>query len=130
MGQGTCIGRVLRARDSALRSGAAMPWTSDYHPVGAYITFTGRTTGEDLVQAKSEAYAHAYETGQPRFVVLDYVAVEHFDVDQGDVDRTVVQDRTAESTDLPFLLVAAVAPRADAYGVARMWEDKLEPTQW
>jgi hypothetical protein len=107
-----------------------MPWTSDYHAAGAYITFTGRMTGEDLIQAKTEAYSRQYETGRPRFVVLDYVAVEQFDVDRGDVERTVVQDRDAESRELPSLLVAAVAPHAHTYGMARMWEARLEPTRW
>ena len=62
--------------------------------------------------------------------MLDYVTVEHFDVDRGDVERTVLQDRDAESRELPSLLVAAVAPQAHTYGMARMWEGKLEPTQW
>jgi hypothetical protein len=107
-----------------------MPWTSDYLAGGAYITFSGRTTGEEIVRAKTEAYTHAYEAGRPRFVVLDYVAVEDFDVDRADVDRTVVQDRAAASRELPDLIMAAVAPDANTYGVARMWEKQLESTPW
>jgi hypothetical protein len=107
-----------------------MPWKAEYLGGGAYITFSGRTTGEDLIAAKTEAYTREYATGKPRFVVLDYVAVEDFDVDRGDVDRTVVQDRMAASEELPYLVVAAVAPEANTYGVARMWEEQLEPTPW
>jgi hypothetical protein len=106
-----------------------MPWTTDYLAAGAWVSFSGRMTGEELIRAKSEVYAHPYATG-PRFVVLDYTAVEDPDIDRSDVERTVTQDRAAASTMLPDLAVAAVAPEAITYGVARLWDAKMQRTGW
>jgi hypothetical protein len=106
-----------------------MPWTTDYLAAGAYVSFFGRMTGEELIRAKTEVYAHSYEAG-PRFVVLDYTAVEEPDVDRSDVERTVTQDRAVARAMLPDLAVAAIAPEAITYGVARMWEEQIHPTGW
>jgi hypothetical protein len=106
-----------------------MPWTTDYLAAGAYVSFFGRMTGEELIRAKTEVYAHSYETG-PRFVVLDYTAVEQLDVDRSDVERTVTQDRAVARAMLPDLAAAAVAPEAMTYGVARMWEVGMQSTGW
>jgi hypothetical protein len=106
-----------------------MPWTTDYLAAGAYVSFFGRMTGEELISAKTEVYSHAYETG-PRFLVLDYTAVDEVQVDRSDVERTVTQDRAVARSMLPDLAAAAVAPEANTYGVARMWEAQMRPTGW
>ena len=106
-----------------------MPWTTDYLTAGAHIAFSGLITGDDIFRAKAEAYTREYESGL-RFVVLDYEAVEDFDVDRGDVDRTVTQDRAAARGVLPDLSVVAIAPQPAAYGVARLWEAQMGSTGW
>ena len=106
-----------------------MPWSTDYLAAGAYVSFFGRMTGEELIGAKSEVYANSYEAGL-RFLVLDYTAVEAPDVDRDEVDRTATQDRAVAGARLPALAVAAVAPEAITYGVARMWEAQIQATGW
>jgi hypothetical protein len=106
-----------------------MPWSTDYRADGAFVRFTGHTTGEDIICAKAEVYGRAQGTGL-RFLMLDYEGVEDFDVDRDDVERTSAQDRAAASDGLRHLAFVAVAPDAITYGMSRMWEAQVEPTGW
>jgi hypothetical protein len=86
-----------------------MPWIVRYIADGAYVTFTGHTTGDDVVEANTEFYAHAYEAG-PHFAVFDFSAVERFDVDATAVKRVIAQDLIAADAAVRELAVAVVAP--------------------
>jgi hypothetical protein len=105
-----------------------MPWSAQHFTDGAYVTFTGQMTGDDLIAAKSEVYGRS-PNGAIRFLVLDFAAVENFYIDRADIERTSTQDRAAAESHRHLAMVA-VAPSAIAYGMARMWEQLIEPTPW
>ncbi len=105
-----------------------MPWTAAYLPDGVYTAFSGHTMGGEILAAVREFFAHSYEHG-PRFALFDLTDVTEFDVDAVDIDRIVMEDRRAAQT-IHDMAIAVVAPEAVQYGIARMWELRLEPTEW
>jgi hypothetical protein len=106
-----------------------MPWAMDYHPDGAYVRFSGRTTGEDIIHANTQFYSHAYKSG-PRFAVFDFSEIEQFEVDRTAIERAAAQDLVAAAAALPVLAVAIVAPQLISYGMSRMWEMQVAETGW
>jgi hypothetical protein len=106
-----------------------MPWIADYLADGAYVKFSGATTGADIVRANTQFYAHRYIAG-PRFCVFDFSAIESFEVDRTAVERVAAQDVVAAASALPDLAVAVVAPHPVSFGMARMWEAKVAETEW
>ena len=107
----------------------AMPWTADYLTDGAYMSFWGATTGDEVVRAKTHFYAQAYKAG-PRFAVLDFSKIECLDVDRIAIGRVAAQDVVAAAEAVPDLAVAVVAPHPVTYGMARMWEMQVAETGW
>jgi hypothetical protein len=106
-----------------------MPWIADYLADGAYVTFSGATTGADLIRANTQFYAHRYYKG-PRFCVFDLSAVEHLDVNRTDIERVAAQDVVAAAAAIPNLVVAVIAPQPFSFGMARMWELQVGETEW
>ncbi len=105
-----------------------MPWTAHYRFDGAYTAFSGRTTGDELLAAVRDFFAHRYAR-DPCFALFDFTGASEFDVDSIAIDRIVMEDRRAAAT-MPDLSIAVVAPEAIQYGIARMWQLRLDPTPW
>ena len=106
-----------------------MAWHTDYLADGAYVRFSGATTGDDIVRANTHFYEHAYKSG-PRFCVFDFSDVDEFNVDRTAVERVAAQDVVAAAAALPELIVAVVAPQLAPYGMSRMWEMQVAETGW
>jgi hypothetical protein len=119
---------MARSRARVGRGSLTMPRTADYVADGAYVAFSGHTTGRDIIAAVRELVAHRYDDG-PRFALVDFTGVENFDVDAVDIDRIVYEHRRAAAT-APGLAAVVVAPESVGYRLSRIWELRLEPTTW
>lgn len=105
-----------------------MPWTAHYVSDGVYTAFSGRTSAGDILAAVRDFFAHDFARG-PRFALFDYTDVTEFDVDSTGVERILMHDRNAAAVHRD-VAVAIVAPAAIVYGLARMWQIRLDPTPW
>jgi hypothetical protein len=105
-----------------------MPWTAHYVSDGVYTAFSGATTGDDILGAMKDFFTHAFSRG-PRFALFDYTDVTEFDVDYVGLEYIIMEDRRAEGAH-PDVAIALVAPAAIVYGLARMWQMRLDPTPW
>lgn len=101
-----------------------MPFSSTYYPDGAEIRYRGHTTGPEILEAKRLFFAHD-SPGPAHFVLCDFSDVDQFDVSPADVERIIEQDRAAVRTH-PDLAEVVVAQTPVAYGLARMWELRIE----
>jgi hypothetical protein len=101
-----------------------MPWMIRCTSDGAEVLYSGRTTGSDILSAKRAFFTHGFER-PPRYLLCDFGGVEQFDVDQKDVQAIIDQDLAAVSTH-PHVLEVVVAPTPLQYGLARMWQMKVE----
>lgn len=97
-----------------------MPWNTVYDRDSAEITYSGETTGFDILNAKAQFFSHPFES-RPRYVLCDFSAVRTFDITPGDIKQIVAQDREAARAH-PSLMEAVVAPTPISYGMSRMWE--------
>lgn len=97
-----------------------MPWSARYAPSSAEILYSGELTGAEILRAKQEVFAHAFEGG-PAYVICDFSPVDVFHVSPGDVKRITEQDRAAAGAH-PGLVEVVVAPTQIEYGMSRMWE--------
>src|SRR5918992_1521857 len=91
--------RALCEPRSQEPEGAAMPWHAEYLSDGAHLRFSGRTTGDELIQANTEFYAHAYEP-RLRFALFDFSAADTVDIDNEAIQHVVLQDRAAAARDV------------------------------
>jgi hypothetical protein len=105
-----------------------MSWNAHYVADGVYTAFSGRVTGGDILAAVKDFFAHAFARG-PRFALFDYTDVTELDLDSTGVERIVMHDRNAAAIHRD-VAVAIVAPAAIVYGLARMWQIRLDPTPW
>lgn len=101
-----------------------MPYTTTYFADGVEIRYQGRTTGPEILEAKRRFFSHRF-SGPARFALCDFSGSEEFDVSPADVQRIIDQDRAAVTTH-PALAEAVVAQTPVAYGLARMWEMRIE----
>ncbi len=101
-----------------------MAYTTEYFRDGVVIRYSGRTTGEDILNAKAEFFAHGFEGGG-RYILCDFTNVERFDVNSTDVTRIVRQDLGAVETH-PGLAEVVIAPQPHQFGLARMWEIQVQ----
>ena len=101
-----------------------MSYVTEYGNDGAEIFYSGTITGAEIYRAKNEFFAHPFK-GEPRFVICDFTGAGTFDVSPEDVELIVQQDRRAMASH-PQLLEAVVAPRPVVFGLARMWQSKVE----
>ena len=101
-----------------------MTYVSEYGNAGAEIFYTGTVTGAEIYRAKNEFFAHRF-LQKPRYVICDFTGAGAFDVSPEDVDMIVAQDRRA-MTSHPELMEAVVAPRPVVFGLARMWQSKVD----
>jgi len=97
-----------------------MPWSAAYGNDSAELRFYGDITGDEILTAKRELFAHPFER-DPRYVLCDFTAVRAFGVSLADVKRIVEQDRKA-AADNPGLCEVVVAPTPLEFGSSRMWE--------
>lgn len=97
-----------------------MAWQALYARDSAEIAYSGTTTGFDILHAKAQFFAHAFEV-PPRYVLCDFSGVRVFDISPGDVKQIVEQDREAARLH-PRLIEAVAAPTPISYGMSRMWE--------
>jgi hypothetical protein len=100
-----------------------MPFTIDYKDAGAELCFTEFVSGQQLFQAKAAFFEHAFDGGA-RYVLCDFAGASKFDIPTSDIDRMVEQDR-GEISRHPHLLEVVVAPQPLVYGLARMWQTKV-----
>jgi hypothetical protein len=107
----------------------SMPWTTDYFATGAYMRFSGVTTGDDIVRANAEFHAREYLPGR-RFVVADLSGIEGYEVERTDIGRIVDHNVAVAASAMPDLVVAVVAPDLVPFGMARMWEIQTWQTGW
>lgn len=105
-----------------------MPWTAEYFENGASLRYSGRTTGDDILAARQQVFAHPFPGGA-RFMLCDFSGVEIFDVSSSSISQIVDQDRRAVPIH-PKLVEAVVAPTPLEFGLARMWQacvDEVRP---
>jgi hypothetical protein len=95
----------------------------DYQTTGAELCFSDFVSGDQLFEAKAKFFAHAFDVGA-RYVLCDFSEASKFDIPTSDVDRMVDQDR-GELSRHPHLLEVVVAPQPLVYGLARMWQTKV-----
>ena len=100
-----------------------MAHTIDFRTEGAELCFVGFVTGQELFDAKAKAFGHGYDPAAAYFL-CDFSEGEKFDIPTSDVDRMVEQDRL-ELTRHPKLLEVVIAPQNLVYGLARMWQSKV-----
>ena len=100
-----------------------MAYTIDYRASGAELCFTEFVSGSQLYEAKAEFFGHSFEGGS-RYVLCDFTDAAKFDIPTSDIDRMVEQDR-GEIARHPHLLEVVVAPQPLVYGLARMWQTKV-----
>jgi len=101
-----------------------MPWTVEYFADGAEVTYTGKISGAEILQAKADAFAHEYPR-KARWVVCDFSQVQEFEIAKDDIDRIVRQD-LREAARNPELAECVIATRPYEYGLARMWEMQVD----
>jgi hypothetical protein len=100
-----------------------MAHTIDFTTEGAELCFTGFVTGQELFDAKAKFFNHGFEPAAA-YVLCDFSEGEKFDIPTSDVDRMVEQDRS-ELARHPKLLEVVIAPQNLVYGLARMWQAKV-----
>jgi hypothetical protein len=100
-----------------------MAYFIDYRASGAELCFTEFVSGQQLFEAKAEFFAHHFESGAA-YVLCDFSEGTKFDIPSSDVDRMVEQDR-GEIGRHPHLLEVVIAPQPLVYGLARMWQTKV-----
>ena len=100
-----------------------MAYTIDYRTAGAELCFTDFVSGQELLDAKAEFFGHRFETAA-RYCLCDFTDASRFDIPSKDVDRLVEQDR-AEIARHPHLLEVVIAPQNLVYGLARMWQSRV-----
>ena len=105
-----------------------MPWTAQYVSDGVYTAFRGHTIGDEVLAAVKDFFAHRY-IHKPYFALFDCTDVSEFDVESIHIDRIIMEDRRAAAT-MDDVAIAVVAPDPIQYGIARMWQTRLEPTPW
>ena len=101
-----------------------MAFTIDYKEFGASVCFTGPVKGPDLLEAKTEFFAHRFDSG-PRYVICDFTDATQFDIATEDLNRLVEQDNQA-LPEHPVLFELVVAQKPVMYGLARMWQSKVD----
>lgn len=101
-----------------------MPYVTEYRNAGAEIFYAGTITGAEIYRAKNEFFAHPFGK-EARYVICDFTQVGAFEVTPEDVDLIVAQDKRAMETH-PQLVEAVVAPRPAVFGLARMWQSKVD----
>jgi hypothetical protein len=100
-----------------------MAYTIDFRNSGAELCFTEFVSGQELLDAKAEFFSHAFDGGA-RYVLCDFSEANKFDIPSSDVDRLVEQDK-GEISRHPHLLEVVIAPQTLVYGLARMWQTKV-----
>jgi hypothetical protein len=98
-------------------------YTIDFKALGAELCFTDFVSGQELLDAKDEFFRHPFDSAA-RYVLCDFSEASKFDIPTSDVDRLVEQDR-AEISRHPHLLEVVIAPQNLVYGLARMWQAKV-----
>src|SRR5829696_4009961 len=100
-----------------------MAYTIDFQTTGARLCFTEFVSGQELLDAKAEVFGHAFDSAA-HYILCDFSDAAKFDIPSSDVDRLVEQDR-AEISRHPHLLEVVIAPQNPVYGLARMWQTKV-----
>jgi hypothetical protein len=100
-----------------------MAYTIDYRQGGAELCFTDFVSGQQLFEAKAQFFGHAFDGGA-RYVLCDFSEASKFDIPTPDVDRMVEQDK-GELSRHPHLLEVVIAPQSLVFGLARMWQSKV-----
>ena len=100
-----------------------MAYSIDYQPTGAELCFTEFVSGQELFDAKAEFFAREFDPAAA-YVLCDFSEASKFDIPSSAVDRMVEQDR-AETKRHPHLLEVVIAPQNLVYGLARMWQLKV-----
>ena len=101
-----------------------MCYVTEYRSAGAEIYYSGTITGAEIYRAKNEFFAHPFAR-DARYVICDFTQAGAFDVSPEDVELIVAQDKRAMETH-PVLMEAVVAPRPVVFGLARMWQSKVD----
>src|SRR5687767_8376766 len=101
-----------------------MAFEATYLASGAELRFSGVVTGDEILEAKREFFAHEFPD-EARYVICDFTAAVRFEIPSDAVTRIVEQDRDAMD-DHPHLLEAVIAPQPVAFGLSRMWQMKVD----
>jgi hypothetical protein len=101
-----------------------MSWTATYTEEGAELRFVGFVTGAEILAAKADFFARC-SGNAARFVLCDFSSAESVDISSEDIQRIVDQDKAAMA-DHPRVLEAVVASKSLVYGLARMWQMRVD----
>ena len=101
-----------------------MPWTTLYEKHGAEICYHGIVTGAEVLEAKRQFFAHEFPGGA-RFVLCDFGAAEQTHVSSPELEGIIAQDNAAIGSH-PMLKEAIVAPKPLQFGLARMWQTRVD----
>ena len=100
-----------------------MAYSIDFRAKGAELCFTDFVSGDELFTGKAEVFGHAFDGGA-RYILCDFTEALKFDIPTSAVDRMVEQDK-GELSRHPHLLEVVIAPQNLVYGLARMWQAKV-----
>jgi hypothetical protein len=103
-----------------------MPYCAHYTPNGAHVSFTGLTTGAEIVEAKAAALAYPY-ADRFQYVLCDFSDADRLDVPTSAVRCAAQADRDFARAHAPFA-VAVVAPQTLTFGLSRMWQAFVDDT--
>jgi hypothetical protein len=97
---------------------------------GNLITGSGTVTSEEYLAALKAHLAQAKDKFQKyRYSLSDYTAVTKVEISSKDVELIAQLSKDAAVLN-PDAVVAVVAPRDAAYGMARMWQILSDEAQW
>jgi hypothetical protein len=103
-----------------------MPFNATYGARGVDVLFSGRCTGEEILDMHSRVYSHRYEEGF-HYVIADFSRVEYLDIQIADLLRMAEHDRQYLLRN-PSYLLATIAPQAPVSGWLRTFEGFMEGT--
>jgi hypothetical protein len=102
-----------------------MTWDARYTEQGATIDFFGLVKGSEILEAKADFFRHAF-ANPPTYVLCDFSAADRFEVDSPMLEMIIEQDKRATTTTHSHLLEAVVAPTQLQYGLARIWQTRVD----
>jgi hypothetical protein len=106
-----------------------MPYVADFFEEGRGLLFTGTglVTAPEIVQAKKGLDSDRLK--QIVYAICDLSEVEELRLSPDEI-RAISRIDLELARIVPGAVVALVSPRADIYGLSRMWQVLVEDTGW
>lgn len=96
---------------------------------GFHLTGFATVLGSEIIAAAAEAHRDEARARRLRYALVDLADLTEFRVATEEVRLIVAEDMITARL-APRIVVAIVAPRDYAFGMARMWQVFAEDTGW